>query len=188
MILYHTTTVERADSIMVSGFRDTATVNKRLTANYQYPPGVWFADVPPLDDDLFDGIGLFDFDAEKQTFIAITIPAILRWPCEGVQSSAADSTWPGTQYWAKAAIWNQFSRARLSLDDVIRIRLDPAFMAVRHSEYIVTARKQIDLAKKYAPRRDYGKAFAARVMRVLKEMDAEEEESSIGMDTVKEKT
>jgi hypothetical protein len=39
--------------------------------------------VPPLDDDLFDGIGLFDFDAKKQSFVAVTIPALYRWPCEG---------------------------------------------------------------------------------------------------------
>jgi len=157
MILYHTTLADRADSIMADGFRDSATVNKRFTATYHYDPGVWFGDVPPLDDELFDGIGLFSFDAERQAFIAITIAAD-RLPVEGVQASAADSTWPGTQYWAKAAVWNQFARSRLSLDDVIRHRLAD------------------DKAKKQMRRwlqedREYHEAFAARVRRVLEEMD-----------------
>jgi hypothetical protein len=70
--LYHTTTAEKADSIMAHGFRDHATTNKRLTATYRYEPGVWFGDVAAIDDELFDGIGMFDFDAEMQAFIAVT--------------------------------------------------------------------------------------------------------------------
>jgi hypothetical protein len=55
--LYHTTTVDRADSIMLDGFRDNATVNKRLfSGTVTYKPGVWFGDVPAIDDELFDGI------------------------------------------------------------------------------------------------------------------------------------
>jgi len=163
MILFHTTKPDRADSIMAGGFRDSATVNKRLTATYRYGPGVWFGDVPPLDDELFDGIGLFNFDAERQAFIAVTIPVIVRWPCEGVQSSAADSTWPGTQYWAKAAIWNQFPKSRLSLDDVIRLRLadDKAKKQMR---------QWLKRDREYGGR-GYGEEFAARVKRVLEEMD-----------------
>ena len=155
--LYHTTTSDKADSIMANGFRDHGTVNKRLTVKYLYEPGVWLGDVPALDDELFDGVGLFGFDAEKQAFIAITIPAIYRWPCEGVQSFAADATWPGTQYWAKAAVWNQFPRTRMSLDDIVGLRLasaDPAF---------------VNMVRKYATR-DYSVVFAARVRRALDEL------------------
>ena len=76
---------------MASDFRDHATVNTRLTRTYHYGPGVWFSDMPALDDELFDGIGLFDFDAEGQAFIAID----LRLPYPGIHSSAEDTTWPG---------------------------------------------------------------------------------------------
>jgi hypothetical protein len=69
--LYHTTKATVADCIMANGFRDAATVNTRLTRTLQYPPGVFFGTVPALDDELLDGIGLFDFDAEQQAFIAI---------------------------------------------------------------------------------------------------------------------
>jgi hypothetical protein len=108
--------------------------------------------VPALDDELFDGIGLFRFDAEQQAFIAIDAPL----PLADVHSWD-DETWPGTQYWGKAAVWNQFPRTRLSLDDAIGSRIeDPSFAA--------------DL-KRWIKRgenpRPYGTEFHARVKRVL---------------------
>jgi hypothetical protein len=108
-ILYHTTTAVNADSIMAGGFRDHSTRNERFTGTYLYGPGVWFGDVPAIDDELFDGVGLFDFDAEQQVFISIRVPL----PHPDVISSDADTTWSGTQYWAKAAVWNQFPRSRI---------------------------------------------------------------------------
>jgi hypothetical protein len=146
--LYHTTTVDRAGSIMLDGFRDSATVNKRLfSGTTVYKPGVWFGDVPAIDDELFDGVGLFNFDAERQAFIAVD----LRLPVRGILSSACDSTWPGTQYWAPASIWNRFPRKRFDLDDIIRLRL-PAFPKMR---------EWVDYE------RDYGTEFFARVKRLL---------------------
>ncbi len=150
--LFHTTTVDRADSIMRNGFRDNATKIKRLptttilTAEYYYTPRVWFGDVPVLDDELFDGPLFVNNFAERQTFIAVAV----RLPVRGIQSSAdADAvetvnadgtirgilhghvvTWPGTQYWGPARIWNRFPRTRLQLDDIIRLRLaaEPALI------------------------------------------------------------
>jgi len=116
--LYHATTVDRADSIMLNGFRDHATVRRMFSGTTIFPPGVWFGDVPALDDELFDGIGLFGFDAERQTFIAVDVCLPLR----GIRSSAMDDTWPGTQYWGLASIWNQFPRTRFDLDEIIELR------------------------------------------------------------------
>jgi hypothetical protein len=108
MILYHTTTADRADSIMAGGFRDNATVNKRLTGSGTCP---------------------------RLTMTCSTASGCLISMLKSSRSSPSPSrrfivgrarvTWPGTQYWAKAAVWNQFPRSRLSLDDVIRLRLDP---------------------------------------------------------------
>lgn len=154
MRLYHTTTGENADSIMVNGFRDKATVNKRLFSQATvYPPGVWFGDVPAIDDELFDGIGLFNFDAERQAFIAVDVYQPLR----GIKSSAVDTTWPGTQYWASASIWNDFPRVRLQLDDVIRLRFsaEPALVS--------------EMKEWIARPRPYGTEFHARVKRILSE-------------------
>jgi hypothetical protein len=171
MKLYHTTTAKTADRIMVDGFRDHATVNRRLSATYRYPPGVWFGDVPALDDDLFDGIGMFDFDAEKQAFIAITIPVIYRWPDPDVRL-VKDATWPGTQYWAKADIWNQFPKTRLSLDEVIELRLFkcPTWIGERTNDH----ERVRSVVEKWARERDYGKEFAARVMKVLEKCARQE--------------
>jgi hypothetical protein len=41
---------------MAEGFRDNATKNKRFTRTLEYPPGVFFGDVPAIDDELFDGV------------------------------------------------------------------------------------------------------------------------------------
>ena len=153
--LYHTTTADKADSIMADGFCDHATVNKRLTATYTYEAGVWLSDVPALDDELFDGVGLFGFDAERQAFVAVD----LLLPCPGVHSSAVDTTWPGTQYWAKADVWNEFPRSLISLDDIIRLRLasaSPAFVS--------------SMKKWVRAERDYNVEFVARVRRALSEM------------------
>jgi hypothetical protein len=151
MKLYHTTTLDKADSIMAVGFRDHATVNRRLTATYTYEPGVWFGDLPAIDDEWFDGIGLFNFDAERQAFVAVDA----QFPYPGVRSSSEDSTWPGTQYWTKASVWNQFPRTRLSLDEVIRLRLtrDPM-----HCQMV----NEWERGK-----RDYNVEFMARVRKVL---------------------
>jgi hypothetical protein len=152
--LYHTTIANRADSIMRNGFADNATVNKRLfSGTTVYTPRVWFSDVPAVDDELFDGVGLFNFNAEKQAFIAVD----LCLPVRGIESSACDSTWPGTQYWAPASIWNRFPRTRLQLDDIIRLRLasDPKLRPMRQW-----------IAEGEDPR-PYGTAFHARVKKIL---------------------
>jgi hypothetical protein len=155
-LLYHTTTADRADNIMACGFRDYATVNKRLTATHRYEPGVWFGDVPALDDDLFDGVGLFNFDAERQAFIAVNLYSLpYANPYAGIQSSSVDTTWPGTQFWAKAAVWNRFPRKRVSLDEVIRLRLASA---------------DVRMIKKWL-RRDYGVAFADRVRKSIESLE-----------------
>src|SRR5262245_40892536 len=92
---------------MADGLRDAATVNTQWTRTFRYPPGVFFGTVPALDDELFDGIGLFNFDAEQQAFIAIDVtlplPFVRSWD---------DETWPGIQYWGKAVMWNEFPRTR----------------------------------------------------------------------------
>ncbi len=143
--LYHTTGADATDSIMRNGFRDNATMIRRLpTTTEYYTPRVWFSDVPLLDDDLFDAPA--GNRAELQNFIAVDV----RLPVRGIQSSAdADSvetvnadgtisgilhrhvvTWPCTQYWGPARIWNRFPRTRLQLDDIIRLRLaaEPALI------------------------------------------------------------
>jgi hypothetical protein len=152
--LYHTTTADRADSIMIRGFRDCATVNKRLSGEIAYPPGVWFSDVPAIDDELFDGIGLFNFDAERQVFIAVDVCLALH---DGIQSSAQDYTWPGTQYWGPASIWNRFQRTRMPLDDIIRLRLasDPKLQPIRR--WIAEG----------ADPRPYSTEFHSRVKKIL---------------------
>jgi hypothetical protein len=152
--LYHTTTIDKANSIMMIGFRDHATINKRLTAKYSYEPGVWFGDVPVLDDEWFDGVGLFNFDAERQAFIAVDVPHL---PYAGMSFSRADSTWPGTQYWAKANVWNQFPRFLLSLDEAIKVRL--SLMSPKYIRSIKEWARDRD--------RDYGVAFADRVRKAL---------------------
>jgi hypothetical protein len=154
--LYHTTTDDRADNIMLNGFRDNATANKRFIGTFVYAPGVWFGDVPAIDDELFDGIGLFNFDAERQTFIAVDV----QLPFRGIRSSAQDTTWPGTQYWGKAATWNQFPRTRVSLDDAIRLRL--------MREKLSFAADIARWVKEQDPR-PYGTEFHARVKRILGE-------------------
>jgi hypothetical protein len=128
MRLFHTTTTEKAASIMCSGFRDNATVNPRLTHTRFYEAGVWFGDIPALDDELFDGIGLFDFDAERQAFIAVDVPfeemkKLLETGSLSILPKEHDPTWPGDQFWAKAEVWNSFPRLRIDLDDIIRLRL-----------------------------------------------------------------
>ena len=151
--LYHTTTIDRADSIMLHGFRDNATVNKRLfSGTTTYAPGVWFGDVPALDDELFDGVGLFNFDAERQAFIAVD----LSLPVRGIQSSACDDTWPGTQYWAPASVWNRFPRTRFQLDDIIKLRLSAKPALIQMKKWI----EECDP-------RPYGTEFHARVKRLL---------------------
>jgi hypothetical protein len=136
--LYHTTTIESADSIMRNGFYDGAALFIRLLGRYpkgrarpkliltssgkicfRYPPAVWFSSVPLIDDDLFDYNGYFKCDAEQQKFIAIDV----HLPIRGIQSSARDKTWSGTQFWGPASIWNKFPRTRIELDDVIKLRL-----------------------------------------------------------------
>ena len=151
--LYHTTKATVVDCIMANGFRDTATVNPRLTRTLRYPPGVFFGTVPALDDELFDGIGLFDFDAEQQAFIAIDaclpmVPDVYSWD---------DDTWPGIQYWGKAVMWNQFPRTRLTLDDVIRLRIEKPWFAASLKRWVQEA----------GDRREYGTEFHARVKRIL---------------------
>jgi len=171
MRLYHTTTADCAASIMLNGFRDNATVNKRMFSGTRvYPRGVWFSDVPALDDELFDGIGLFNFDAERQTFIAVDVclPAFIAdddpLSFYGIASSAQDDTWPGTQYWGKAATWNQFPRTHLTLDDVIRLRLS-AKPVLTHSD----KDRQLSMRKWVNEQdpRPYGTEFHALVKRIL---------------------
>jgi len=104
----------------------------------------------------FDGIGLFGFDAERQAFIAIDVSL----PLLGVRSWSDDTTWPGTQFWGKAAIWNKFPRTHVSLDDVIRLRLremKPSFAA--------------NVRRWAKEDRDYATEFQARVKRVLEDQN-----------------
>jgi hypothetical protein len=152
--LYHTTTVDRAQSIMIHGFRDNVTVNKRLfSGTTVYPPGVWFGNLPILDDELFDGVGLFDFDAEQQVFIAADLPL----PTSGIESSTCDSTWPGIQYWGPASIWNRFPKKFLSLDEAIKLRFRDPKLRRNMSGWI----------EEYGEERGYNDAFVARVKRAL---------------------
>ena len=112
------------------------------------PPRVWLGAMPPLDHFMFDSSLLWGGTALAiQNFIAVDVPL----PVCGIKSSAnaqdaveivnADGsidgihpldieTWPCTQFWGPARIWNAFPRTRLSLDDVIRVRLaaDPALV------------------------------------------------------------
>jgi hypothetical protein len=163
--LYHTTTVDRADSIMAEGFRDNATERKRMfSPTIQYTPRVWFGDIPALDDELFDGIGLFDFDAEKQTFIAVDVPPSVIG--KNIKASSVDSTWPGVQFWESAVVWNRFPRTRLELNDIIRLRVTLAMtdnMASRHSGRIHHLRGWVEAD------RGYKMEFVERVRRILNE-------------------
>jgi hypothetical protein len=156
MRLYHTTTNDRADRIMVEGFKDNATTNPRMMGVLQWPPGVFFGDVPALDDELFDGVGLFDFDAERQTFIAVETPARI---ISGIKRIDGDSTWPGSQFWAKAEVWNRLPRERLSLDAVIYLRL----IKMNPKEFCAMQRW-------LGYNRDYNEVFRDRVARAVDEI------------------
>lgn len=130
MRLFHTTTRANADSIMAVGFRDHATesyysphpphcfrsqarlINKGSEKVLVYPPGVWLSDVPSIAP--FEG-----FKSNVQAVIAVDVCLHLR----GIRRSKVDTSWPGTQYWGPAAIWNRFPRVRLHIDDVIRLRV-----------------------------------------------------------------
>jgi hypothetical protein len=153
-MIYHTTTEPRADQIMAEGFRDHATRNPRITHVNLYPPGVWMSDTAVLDDELFDGVGLFNFDAERQHFIALEVPSKdLR-----AVRTVNDPTWPALQYWEQAAFWNRFPRRRLTLDAVIALRLNA-----------MTASDRRPMKTWIAERRQagYSLIFAERVARAL---------------------
>lgn len=162
--LYHTTTADSADRIMCDGFRDNATMNRYFVGINVCPPGVWFSDVPALDDELFDHIGLFSHCAEDQTFIAVDLPDYINnnnLSYYGIQSTARDNTWPGTQYWAAARVWNEFPRTRLQLDDMIKLRLSarPAL------------RRKIGKWIKEREPRPYSTGFYDRVKRILADIE-----------------
>jgi hypothetical protein len=151
--LFHTTHVDYIDRIMRDGFRDNATVTG-VTILRNFSPRVWFADVPVIDDKLFDAVGMFNFDAERQAFIAVDICL----PVPGIQLIAVDDTWPGIQYWGPASIWNGFPRKRIELDDIIKLRLasDPKLRPMR--EWI---------ARRPDPDDPYGTSFHQRVEKIL---------------------
>jgi hypothetical protein len=122
--LYHTTLADRADSIMREGFRDHRSVRPTFAGCLKYPPGVWLGNIPALDDELFDALGLFDLDAERQDFIAVDVPPFpYVFARNEVLSIDDDAIWPGCQWWGPAAVWNCFPRAHLSLDEAIDARL-----------------------------------------------------------------
>ena len=124
LVLWHTTKHENVDSILRDGFRDSGHLNRRgipgAFREYQFPPGVWVGDTPALDDELFDGIGLFGFKAMNQSFIAI-------WADVGILSHGeewTDGTWPGRQWLIPAAELNAHPRRQVSLDEVVRLRVE----------------------------------------------------------------
>jgi hypothetical protein len=108
-----------------------------------------------LDDDMFDGVGRFGFDAEHQYFIVLDVPAIeLR-----KTRTDTDPTWPCIQYWQSAAFWNQFPRRRITLDDALALRIGT-----------MTAKDRRLLKGWVAERRQpggYSQVFAGRVARAL---------------------
>ena len=61
-------------------------------------------------------------------------------------------------------MWNQFPRTRLSLDDVIKVR--------------ITSMRDADVhrLKKWTQERDYGIAFATRVRTAIGRMTGKEED------------
>ena len=65
------------------------------------------------------------------------------------------------QYRVKAAVWNEFPRIRISLDDVIALRLANA------SPELI-----LDMKKWLREDRGYGVAFASRVARILGTIEA----------------
>jgi hypothetical protein len=151
--LRHTRASLPADSIMRHGFATTRQSTNVSRTSVVTNPGSGSGDVPTLDDELFDGVGLFGFDAEGQAFIAIDAPGDAG-PIYVIPHSF-DTTWPGNQYWGKAALWNQFTRLLIPLDDVIKLRL-------------ATFR---DFDRKWLEReRNYCVEFYARVRRVLETM------------------
>lgn len=160
--LYHATTADNVNIIMAKGFCDYATVHQRGPVTYCYWPGVWLGDVPVLDDELFDNVGLFGSVAENQTFIAIEF--CLACP-EVLVRNYGDHTWPGTQYWGEASVWNQFPRARIALDEIIRLRL-----AGMRADDIETIRKHLDRPYDSANR----SAFTQRVRNALALMSKKE--------------
>jgi hypothetical protein len=206
MRLYHSTTQDRADKIMVGGFRDNATVigqdGQLLTANVTdlidlinltrelnqkrldvglplansislslYTPRVWVGSFPAIYHKLFDV--LYDADkAETQTFIAIDVPL----PVRGIASSADTqhvveianahgftdgiiakdiATWPATQFWGPAKIWNRYPRTRLELDDIIKLRLAADLALMRK------------LRERFKQAEMFDDAFEIRVAKIL---------------------
>src|SRR5262249_37941343 len=149
--LWHTTEHENVQQILREGFKDSVHVNREALGDVRnvHTAGVWVGNVPAIDDELFDGIGLFGFNAMTQAFIAIDCkPGICgqHW---------IDGTWPGKQWLVLAKDLNVYPRREVSLDEIIRLRLrgnrDDVTRWVKHD-------------------RGYGMDFVECVRNVLKSM------------------
>jgi hypothetical protein len=74
--LSHTTTADRADTILRAGCRESLKLRGKVF--YLTAPYARMAEVPPPDEDLFCGTGLFHLDADQRHLVAHDLPADIR--------------------------------------------------------------------------------------------------------------
>lgn len=154
--LWHTTKRENVASILDHGFKDSACLNTRIGSAIRFPSGVWVGDIPVLDDELFDGVGLFNFDAECQSFIEVRADASIQHHAE----EWIDPTWPGRQWLVPAAVLNGYPRREASMDEVLRLR-------IKHRAYPPS---RTDLSEWVQRDRGYAMEFVGRVRTALDEV------------------
>jgi hypothetical protein len=131
--LYHVTTPEIAQIILREGFRDHAAQKgvPGFGVTYTYDPGVWFADVPPIT-----AVGVDQYIGHSdEAWIALLItPEDFERCFKG--NEWQDASWPTRQWLIPAADANQFPRFELSLEEVLRFRINDTLTTEGLSELI----------------------------------------------------
>jgi hypothetical protein len=116
---YHVTTPEFAPVILTEGFKDHAAQKGIFdTVTWQFDPGVWLADVPPITVISVDQfLGHAD-----EAWIAVQVSAS-GFNTHFRGNEWQDQSWPTRQWLVPAAVVNRFPRHEVPLVDVLRIRL-----------------------------------------------------------------
>ena len=155
--IWHTTTKANAATILASGFEDRVCVRRgapgrAMDFNFGRS-GVWFSTTPAIDSNLFDGVGMFDFNPLRQAFLRVDVVGKIAgdvW---------ADESWTaGKQFIASAVDINVFPVREVSLEDALRARI----------AYGNPRRKDLRKGMAREPYDDDDAAFLA----VLREMDS----------------
>jgi hypothetical protein len=121
--LYHVTTPEIAEIILREGFKDHATT---VSAGYPlvpvktYEPGVWFADMPPIQV-VGDDAGYYDHTDEAWIRIKVTPRDFDRYFAHN--EILDDISWGTRQWLIRAAQANLLPRDEMPLRDVLAYRM-----------------------------------------------------------------